>query len=205
MEKKKKSNIGLWIGISFAVFMVLIIVYFIFTYVNNQAHMKDRMNEVKSLYNNFIEHVEVFNKKRDEVYQKTMQEMYYQKLADEDDNFKLLYKEYEKVLDELDKDYDNLKGKCVNVLYPDVSINNKCEAFILGYEEIVNTYVSDVNNYNSKIVQYNDWLKQTNSNNVELAKLESKKDFIDVNGDHIFRGKEQVDDKITGEVKDEKE
>lgn len=204
MKKVKRKNVGLLIGISFAVLMVIIIIYFIFTYFNNQTHMKDRMNEVEGLYKTFKEHVDSFNKKRDEVYQATMQEMYYQKLAESDDSFKLLYKEYEKVIEELDKDYHQLKGKCVNVLYPDVSINNKCEAFILGYEEIINTYVNDVNRYNQKIVQYNMWLQQTNSSEKQLEQLDSKKDYIDVNGDHIFRGKEQIED-IIGEVKDEKE
>ncbi len=202
MEQTNKKHIGLWIGIIFGLLVIGIIIYVVLTYTNNQNETKKRMGKVEELYGTFKSNVDTFNTKRNEIYTIIMQDMYYQTLKDKDGEFKKLYQDYQEILEKLDEDYDGLKGKCINVLYPDVSINNKCEAFVLGYEEVVNTYINDVNLYNKNLESYNDWLKETNSKDTELNLLELDRDYIDVNGDRIFKGKEQEDE--VGELTDEK-
>ena len=82
--------------------------------------------------------------------------------------------------------YIVLKDKCVDVLYPDVSVNNKCEAFVIGYEKAINSYVSDIKKYNENIKDYNDVLEETDTK-IEEVKLTV--DYIDVDGDRKYLGK----------------
>ena len=79
-----------------------------------------------------------------------------------------------------------MKDKCVDVLYPDVSVNNKCEAFVIGYEKAINSYVSDIKKYNENIKDYNDVLEE-NDTKIEEVKLTTN--YIDVDGDRKYLGK----------------
>ena len=93
---------------------------------------------------------------------------------------------YTKTIEPLEDDYKELKDKCVDVLYPDVSVNNKCEAFVIGYEKAINSYVSDIKKYNENIKDYNDILEE-NDTKIEEVKLTI--DYIDVDGDRKYLGK----------------
>ena len=136
--KEKKNHVVLILALGFILIVVGIILYLVLTYQDNQNEVKKRMETVTSLYTDFKEHVDAFNDKRNEVYQTVMQDMYYQTLQEKDAEFKALYTSYEETVDVINDDYDQLKDKCINVLYPDVSVNNKCEAFVIGYEQVIN-------------------------------------------------------------------
>lgn len=200
--KEKKNHVGLILALAFILIVVGIILYLVLTYQDNQNEVKKRMETVTSLYTDFREHVDAFNDKRNEVYQTVMQDMYYQTLQEKDTEFKALYTAYEETVDVINDDYDQLKDKCINVLYPDVSVNNKCEAFVIGYEQVINTFVSDVAIYNQNIDAYNTWAQENNVTQT-LTPYETDKDFIDVNGDREYNGREQTE--AVGELSDEAE
>ena len=189
MEKKKKR--ALIIGIVFLVLVLFVILYLVIVYKNEQNEMRARMKEVESGYTIFKEHITSYNSARDTLYKEAMQDMFYATLKEKDARNKELFQVYDNTITLLDSDYKNLKDKCMDVLYPDVSVNNKCEAFLLGYEEAINTYVADVENYNKNITSYNAYLEDTNNTvDLPLVKLEKKKDYIDVDGDHKYLGKD---------------
>ena len=200
--KEKKNHVGLILALGFILIVVGIILYLVLTYQDNQNEVKKRMETVTSLYTDFREHVDAFNDKRNEVYQTVMQDMYYQTLQEKDAEFKALYTAYEETVDVINDDYDQLKDKCINVLYPDVSVNNKCEAFVIGYEQVINTFVSDVAIYNQNIADYNTWA-QGNNVTQTLTPYETDQDFIDINGDREYNGREQTE--AVGELSDEAE
>ena len=198
--KEKKNHVGLILALAFILIVVGIILYLVLTYQDNQNEVKKRMETVTSLYTDFKEHVDAFNDKRNEVYQTVMQDMYYQTLQEKDAEFKALYTSYEETIDVINDDYDQLRDKCINVLYPDVSVNNKCEAIVAGYEEVVNTYISDVNSYNALIDSYNEWLNDNNSSSdTKLEKIKLDRDYLDINGDREYNGRKDTETEISDE------
>ena len=205
MEGKKKKPIGLILGLAFAALVLVIIIYVVINYTSDKNRTQERMAEVEELYQTFRDDVESFNEARDVVYQNVFQEAYYQTLKDNDESFKTYFATYLEALEKLDQDASNLEDKCINVLYPNVSVNNKCEAFVVGYEEATNTYISDVNLYNQYIEEYNQWLVDTSSTDTPLKAVELDRDYLDYDGDRTYRGKEDSMDSSVGENLNEEE
>lgn len=201
MEVKHHSKkLGIMILIGFLLIVIGIISYIIINYNSDQAEVKKRMEAVRDSYEAFKTNVESFNSIRDDIYTNVFtDDMYYQTLKDNDASFKELYKSYSESLDKIDKDYDDVKDKCINVLHPEADVNNKCEAIVSSYEEVVNTYISDVNNYNNLITSYNKWLSDTNSSDVKLEEIKLDRDYIDINGDREYNGRKDEDINISDE------
>ena len=204
MEVKHHSKkLGIMILIGFLLIVIGIISYIIINYNSDQAEVKKRMEAVRDSYEAFKTDVESFNSIRDNIYINVFtDDMYYQTLKDNDASFKELYKSYSDSLDKIDKDYDDVKDKCINVLHPEADVNNKCEAIVSSYEEVVNTYISDVNNYNNLITSYNKWLSDTNSSDVKLEEIKLDRDYIDINGDREYNGRKDEDINISDEEED---
>ena len=124
--------------IGFLLIVIGIISYIIINYNSDQAEVKKRMEAVRDSYETFKTDVEAFNSIRDDIYTKVFtDDMYYQTLKDNDASFKELYKSYSESLDKIDKDYSGVKDKCINVLHPEADVNNKCEAIVSSYEEVI--------------------------------------------------------------------
>lgn len=204
MEVKHHSKkLGIMILIGFLLIVIGIISYIIINYNDDQAEVKKRMETVRDSYEAFKTNVESFNSIRDNIYTNVFtDDMYYQTLKDNDASFKELYKSYSESLDKIDKDYDGVKDKCINVLHPEADVNNKCEAIVSSYEEVVNTYISDVNNYNNLITSYNKWLSDTNSSDTKLEEIKLDRDYIDINGDREYNGRKDEDINISDEEED---
>ena len=204
MEVKHHSKkLGIMILIGFLLIVIGIISYIIINYNSDQAEVKKRMEAVRDSYEAFKTNVESFNSIRDNIYTNVFtDDMYYQTLKDSDASFKELFNNYKDNLDKIDKDYDDVKDKCINVLHPEADVNNKCEAIVSGYEEVVNTYISDVSSYNNLITSYNKWLSDTNSSDVKLEEIKLDRDYIDINGDREYNGRKNEDINISDEEED---
>ena len=201
MEVKHHSKkLGIMILIGFLLIVIGIISYIIINYNSDQAEVKKRMETVRDSYEVFKTNVESFNSIRDNIYTNVFtDDMYYQTLKDSDASFKELFNNYKDNLDKIDKDYDDVKDKCINVLHPEADVNNKCEAIVSSYEEVVNTYISDVSSYNNLITSYNKWLSDTNSSDVKLEEIKLDRDYIDINGDREYNGRKDEDINISDE------
>ncbi len=190
--KHHNKHLGIIIFLGFMLIVIGIISYVVINYSNDQAEVKKRMEVVINSYDTFKAHVDDFNNIRDQIYNEVMKDMYYQTLGDNDLYYKELFESYSDSLEGIDGDYKEIKNYCINVLYPDASVNNKCEAIIIGYEEVVNIYVSNVKSYNKNISSYNKWLSDNNSSDSKLEKIKLDRDYLDVNGDREYKGKEDV-------------
>lgn len=187
MEKKSSKKIVLWaLGGVFLLLIIIVVIYFIIGYKNDQIESKKKIDSVITSYNTFKLHIDSFNKERDNFYQEVMKDMYYEDLKNNDIKYKEIINNYSKTIEPLEEDYKVLKDKCVDVLYPDVSVNNKCEAFVIGYEKAINSYVSDIKKYNENIKDYNDVLEETDT---KIEEIKLTIDYIDVDGDRKYLGK----------------
>ena len=200
--KRNNKHLGIIIFIGFLLIIIGIISYVVINYNSDQAEVKKRMDEVREDYEVFKTDVDAFNSIRDDIYNEVMQDMYYQMLKDNDARYKELYQSYSDSLEKIDKDYDGVKDKCINVLHPEADVNNKCEAIVSSYEEVVNIYVSDVNSYNSLIDSYNKWLSDNNSTDTKLDKIKLDRDYLDINGDREYNGRVDEDINISDEEED---
>ena len=194
--KKRNKHLGIMILIGFLLIVIGIISYIIINYNDDQAEVKKRMDIVLNTYDTFKTDVDSFNTIRDNIYNEVLQDMYYETLKNNDTRFKELFNSYKKSLEVVDKDYKKIEDKCINVLHPNADVNNKCEAMIVGYEEVVNTYISDVESYNKNITSYNSFLKETNSTDTSLEEIKLDRDYLDVNGDREYNGKREVKEEI---------
>ncbi len=194
--KKRNKHLGIMILIGFLLIVIGIISYIIINYNDDQAEVKKRMDIVLNTYDTFKTDVDSFNTIRDNIYNEVLQDMYYETLKNNDTRFKELFNSYKKSLEVVDKDYKKIEDKCINVLHPNADVNNKCEAMIVGYEEVVNTYISDVESYNKNITSYNSFLKETNSTDTSLEEIKLERDYLDVNGDREYNGKREVKEEI---------
>ena len=198
--KSHNKHLGILIFIAFLLIIIGIVSYIVINYNSDQAEVKRRMDEVRESYKTFKTDVERFNSIREDIYTNVITDnMYYQTLKDNDASYKEIFNNYKDSLEKIDKDYNGVKDKCINVLHPEADVNNKCEAIISSYEEVVNTYVSDVNSYNNLITSYNKWLTDTNSSDTKLEKIKSDRDYIDINGDREYNGKKEVEKEISDE------
>ena len=194
--KKRNRHLGIMILVGFLLIVIGIISYIVINYNSDQAEVKKRMDAVVNTYSTFKTDVEKFNTIRDNIYTEVMQDMYYETLKNNDARYKELFNSYKEALKTIDKDYNIIEDKCVNVLHPKADVNNKCEAMIDGYEEVVNTYISDVESYNKNIKAYNNYLKENNSTDKALEEIKLDRDYLDVNGDREYLGKVDVKEEI---------
>lgn len=198
--KKRNRHLGIIILIGFLLIIGGIISYIVTNYNSNQAEVRKRMEMVRDSYKIFKTDVEAFNGIRDDIYTNVFTEdIYYQTLKDNDIRFKELFDNYKDTLETIDKDYNKIEDKCINVLHPEADVNNKCEAIVSSYEEVVNTYISDVSSYNRLITSYNKWLSDTNSSDTKLEKIKVDREYLDINGDREYNGKKDVKQEISDE------
>lgn len=197
--KHQNRHLGIMILIGFLLIIGGIISYIIINYNDDQAEVKKRMDEVTDAYDIFKSDVDSFNSIRDNIYTEVMQDTYYDTLKNNDANYKELFNSYKESLEVIDKDYSKVESSCVNVLHPDSKVNNKCEAIIVGYEEVINTYISDVNSYNELIDSYNKWLDDNSSTDPKLEKIKLDRDYLDINGDREYAGRSEAETKIAEE------
>ena len=198
--KKRNRHLGIIILIGFLLIIGGIISYIVTNYNSNQAEVRKRMEMVRDSYKIFKTDVEAFNGIRDDIYTNVFTEdIYYQTLKDNDIRFKELFDNYKDTLETIDKDYNKIEDKCINVLHPEADVNNKCEAIVSSYEEVVNTYISDISSYNRLITSYNKWLSDTNSSDTKLEKIKVDREYLDINGDREYNGKKDVKQEISDE------
>lgn len=197
--KKRNRHLGVMILVGFLLIVIGIISYIVINYNSDQAEVKKRMDEVTDAYDIFKSDVDSFNSIRDNIYTEVMQDTYYDTLKNNDANYKELFNSYKESLEVIDKDYSKVESSCVNVLHPDSKVNNKCEAIIVGYEEVINTYISDVNSYNELIDSYNKWLDDNSSTDPKLEKIKLDRDYLDINGDREYAGRSEAETKIAEE------
>ncbi len=190
-KKSKKVLILSLVGITCIIWGL--ITMFITSVKKDQKEMNARMDTIIKKYDEFSKNIEGFSKTRDEIHQGFLDSIYYENLEKNDTGYKNKLYDYEKLVSSISKNSKVLRNYCQEgIYYSSSDVNSKCIAFKQGYEEMVNSFVSDVDLYNDNIKKYNEWL--TTENKTESLKLESyetKKVYIDYNKDGKYSGKEE--------------
>lgn len=187
MSKKKKVLI---ISLIVLLIFVSLISFFVISFNNDRKKTLKKMDNIIILYDKFSSKVDSFNTIREDIYGNVLSNVYYDTLKANYDlwNTKLL--DYEKFVDQIDSQFSKLRKSCDGVYYPDSNINNKCQAFIVAYEEIKNSFVSDISLFNKNIDEYNSYSKEQGASDT-LEKYNTKKKYVDYNHDKKYSGKDE--------------
>lgn len=190
MSNKKHILILVLLGILSIV--IGLILMFITNIKKDQQQLNNNISKINKDYANFKKDIEEVNKTRDELHKNILDTVYYESFESSENEYKKALYNYEKTVTDISKNYANLKGYCeVGIYYSSSDANSKCNAFNLGYEQLINTFVDDINMYNNNVKKYNNWLdEQQNTTSKKLEGYKTKKTYIDYNKDGEYSGKE---------------
>ena len=157
---------------------------------SDHSEVLRRMDDVSGVFESFSTNTTVFEEFRDELYNDVLGNVYYETMFLTDSTVKQKLKDYEKIVDLVEKDTKQMDKLCGNVYYPDVEANNKCMNYKSIYEQVVNYFITDIKIYNENVDKYNQYQESINSNMI-VKKYNTNRKYIDYNGDKIFDGKEE--------------
>lgn len=155
------------------------------------VYMKiDKENKLKKeTESNIVEKYTVFRKKVEEftserkVYSIQVESDMFKETLGNYDKWVEEIDKYTKTLDDIEEESGYLKDNCVGKIYSNQEVKNKCEAFIIAYETAFNYYTKD-------LILYNKTLKEiTKDEKTEYKEYELKYDYVDINKDGKFLGK----------------
>lgn len=160
-------------------------------YKEDKAAVTKTMNIIVDDYETFRKKVESFSGLRESIYNEVMNTQYYTEVyTNYAINIQKL-QQYENAVVEVENSTKNLKNNCIDKKYNDQTVVNKCNAFVINYEQSINYFINDINRFNDRIKGYNAWVTtQTDTTYKELTEYSAKyKEYIDINNDKIFSGK----------------
>ena len=149
-----------------------------------------RMEDVSGIFEAFSTNITIFEEARDELYNDVLGNVYYDTMFATDEEVKGKIKEYEGIVDEIEKGTKKLDKLCGKVYYPDSDANNKCANYKSIYEQVINYFVTDIKTYNDNVSKYNEYQNAIQSEFV-IGEYKTKRDYIDYDGDKIFAGREE--------------
>lgn len=194
MKDKKKLSIILGvIGIALIIFGIIL--SFISNVKKDQKEMNSRMDTIVTEYSKFEKNIEEFNKTRKSLHEEFLDKVYYETLTQNDTAYKTKLTDYETQVAKISQSTKTIREYCKDgIYYSSSDVNNKCNSFKLGYEEMVNSFVDDINTYNKNITAYNKYLDdEGNTTSLKLETYQTKKTYIDYNNDGKYSGKEESD------------
>lgn len=149
----------------------------------DHEEVNKRQVNVKEIYENFSQNVEVFESERDNLYGGILNEIYYEELFDGDELIKESLDNYASIVNEIEKKVKSLDNLCKDMYYSEAAVNKMCSNYKVIYEQVNNCFVKDVASYNDNVKTYNiDSTKQIN-----IFKTDRK--YIDYNKDKSYDGK----------------
>ena len=178
------------IGIAFLMIFTGCVSAFIINLREDQSNVLSRMSDVSNTFEEFSTDVSIYEEQRDLLYTDVLSNLFYDNMFNTDKIVKNKISNYEAIVDEIDKKRIAMDELCKDVYYPDHTANSKCSNYKSIYEQVINYFDHDIEYYNSNINHQNDYSIK-NGLNVSLKKYESKKKYIDYNGDGKFDGKEE--------------
>lgn len=191
-EDESKTKKYVVLAVAGVVALLLgIVLLFISNIKKDQRELNSRIKTIDKEYTVFKNDIESISNKRDELHKEFLDTIYYETFQANDTGYKNKLLEYEEEITNISKKNKKLKEYCnAGIYYSQTEANNKCSAFNLGYEEMVNSFVEDIAAYNNNITNYNKWLDSKNdTTSIKLEKYDTKKTYIDFNKDGDYSGK----------------
>ncbi len=186
--KSKKIGVAL-LMLSIVMIISGSVCAFVVSLKEDREATQARMLVVNDEFEAFNQSVTAFEEARENLYVQYLGNVYYETLANDDAMLKEKISNYESIVDGIGKGAKTMEGLCKDVYYPDSSVNSKCNDYKLVYEQVVNYFVSDVGVYNNTVKTFNEQQAAVGST-VQLVNYETKKEYVDINNDGAFDGKE---------------
>lgn len=186
----KKRNFAVFMLILGSLLILLGIGIFVYKEVTtNKNNKKEVENNITEQHEVFKNKVELFNEVRSKYYSEVNDNLYPESVESEYKNWLTILDDYTNKVDDVENASNYLKEKCVNTFYSNKNISNKCEAFIIAYETVMNYYTKDIISFNENLNAY----RTKNNINLEESKIKdypSKYNYMDINTDGNFIGKD---------------
>lgn len=160
---------------------------------SQQEDLTKTMNIIVDDYEVFRKKVESFSTLRENIYNEVMNSQYYTDVyTNYNTNIQKL-QQYENIVVEIDNASKNLKNSCIGKDFSDQDVINKCNAFIINYEQSINYFINDIARFNNRIKEYNTWIQSSSNTNDQYKPLNEYNakytEYVDINNDKIFSGK----------------
>lgn len=185
MKNKKLAIFTLVFGILLIVAGLSLGIYN-YTADKNEETKKIEDN-ILTQYETFKENTETFNDIRSTYYNDVAKDLYPESVEDEYDNWISVLGSYTEAIDKVEASSDKLKEECVNKFHSNDNVKNKCESFVIAYETVLNYYTKDIISFNETINLY---LKNLDKEQEKIQTYELKYDYMDINLDGKFIGKD---------------
>ena len=155
--------------------------------INKTNKEKERVEKtVLKDHKIFKDKTDKFNEIREKYYNDVAKDLYPELVEENYDKWITVLDEYTSVVDEVEKSSNNLKELCVNKYYSNKDISNKCEAFVIAYETVINYYVKDINSFNDELEKYRNTVDEEKEG-INNYKLEYN--YSDIDDDGEYKGK----------------
>ena len=148
-----------------------------------------KMDNVEQEFESFSTNTTVFEEMRDELYNETLGNIFFETMQEEDETVKNKLSNYEQLVDALTKSTKSLDQLCEKTYFPKGEVNSMCINYKMIYEQVINYFVTDIKIYNENIEKYNEYERGLNSD-LRLDRYKTNKSYIDYNNDKMFDGKE---------------
>ena len=195
------------------------------TQVYTQNRDKKRAEEIL-IIDEIVKDYETFNAKAEEFSEKrtdinddmSSYTSYYLNMFQNYDDMMKELEDYEALLKEVDESGSYLKNNCISKTYSSADANHKCNTYIMNLEKSINSFVSDISFLNNKIDEYNEWIKTNKEEKIIVTEGKKKvqktivyenldtfspkyyKDYVDVNNDGTYLGKNADQEELQYEV-----
>lgn len=171
MGSKKKLILGI-----ITIVMITAITIFILTIVKDRKEKNSNMESIRNNYNLLTTSINNYNEIRSK-YNEMSSVLLIDSYKEKHEEFVSLLEEYNKEMENIDTYITNIKLRCTGI-YNDSEINKVCNSYKTVYEKLVNLYISDIDNYNDFITKYNE------NKNEELELIKKVHDsYIDFDDD----------------------
>ena len=175
--------------ISFIFIMAGAVYTFILGLRQDQNEVAYRFSEVQTVFESFSTNTSLFENYREKLFNGILSNTYYDAFYRQDSVIKNNLSNYEKIVNDIEKNVGELKSLCNDVYYYDASVNTQCSNYKNIYEQVVNYFVGDIKLYNDNVLKYNDYQKSIQST-LFINNYVTNKNYIDYNGDKKYEGKE---------------
>lgn len=178
-----------------SIISIIIVVIGLVLIINNNKKIEDKkMSVILADYDYFKTSIKNYSDSRVSLYDNVIGKYYLQDLSSNYNTMISEMSKFELVVENVKSSSINLKKYCINTEYSNDDVNQKCEAFVINYEQVMNYFVKDIHNFNNIIIEYNNWIKEEDikDGNVKELSLFTPKvqyDYVDLNGDDIYSGK----------------
>ncbi len=186
MKKRKIAIIILLLGILLITSGIGVFVYKEIS--TNKKNKKEIENRIIKEHNKLENKINAFNVTRGKYYNEVNDNLYPETVESEYKNWLKVLAQYTSAVDEFEESSKYLKQNCVGKYYSNKDVSNKCKAFIIEYETVINYYTKDIESFNENINLYysNNKIDEEKS---EIKKYNTKYDYIDIDTDGEFKGK----------------